>query len=130
MRKEKGIIALISLLVIAAVTLAIGISISLLSISEINMGLKGSKSGQAFHLTDSCLEEALMRLKRDENYSGGNLNVTGGSCNIIVEAAGSQKTINITADLDNIQRKIKAVTNVTVYGGRYYHEILSWEEIY
>jgi len=129
MKKEKGIIALISLLVIAAVTLAIGISISLLSISEMNMGLKGSKSGQAFHLTDSCLEEALMRLKRDENYSGGSLNIAEGLCNIIIEVNGDQRTINVTANLDNIEKRIKAVTNVTVYGGRHYHEIISWQEI-
>ena len=128
--KQSGAIALISLLIIAAVTLAIGLSLNLLGLDEMRMGFRESKSSQAFHVAESCLEEALMRLKRDANYTGGNLSIGNGSCNIVITVNGTQRTITATGTVDQLMRKIQTTVNVLNNGTTFGNETISWQEPY
>ena len=128
--KQSGTIALISLLIITAVTLAIGLSLNLLGLDEMRMGFRGSQSSQAFHVAESCLEEALMRLKRDANYTGGNLSIGNGSCNIIITADGNQRTITVSGNIDQLIRKIQTTVNVLNNGTTFGNETISWQEPY
>ena len=52
MSKQPGTIALISLLIITAVTLAIGLSMNLLGIDEMRMGFRESKSSETYHVAE------------------------------------------------------------------------------
>ena len=130
MSKQSGTIALISLLIITAVTLAIGLSLNLLGLDEMRMGFRESKSSQAFHVAESCLEEALMRLKRDANYTGGNLQIGQGSCNIVIAVNGTERTITVTGTVDQLIRKIQSVVNVLNDGTTFGNETVFWQEPY
>ena len=126
--KQSGAIALISLLIIAAVTLAIGLSLNLLGLDEMRMGFRESKSSEAFHVAESCLEEAFMRLKRDANYTGGNLSIGAGSCNIVITANGTQRIINVSGTVSQLIRKIQTTINVLNDGTTFGNETISWQE--
>jgi len=130
MLKQKGTIALISLLIITAVALAIGLSLNLLGLDEMRMGFRESKSSEAFYGAESCLEEALMRLKRDANYSGGTLQIGNGSCNIVITVNGSQRTITVSGTVNQLIRKIQTVVNVLNDGTTFGTENISWQEPY
>jgi hypothetical protein len=66
MKENKyGFVALSSLLVIAAVVLVIGISVSLLSVSEAQVSLDLLDGYKSLNLSEACAEEALLRLNNE-----------------------------------------------------------------
>jgi nitrate/TMAO reductase-like tetraheme cytochrome c subunit len=80
----KGFIALITIFIILAILLLLGLSFGLLAISETNMSLEKTKSSQAYFLANLCAEQALMKLKENTSYSGNEvININNGSCQIL-----------------------------------------------
>lgn len=96
-RKRPGAALLILVLVMGAVSIAIGTSIALGSIGELSMGFADAQSKKALSLADSCAEEALLRLGRDSTYAGATLTLGDGSCIVTVTTNGANKNIDITA---------------------------------
>ncbi len=111
---QKGYIALIAILIIVTATLAISVSINILSIGETQVGLYRQQSAQSFALADACVEEAYIRIQRDNAYAGGNLNLSFGSCTITVVSSGADRTITAAAVVDSIERRIES--EVTIVG--------------
>jgi hypothetical protein len=110
LKTNNGFIALVTVLIIFAIALLIGLSVSLLSISEAQMGLKKSQSSQSTYLANLCAEDALMKLKEDINYSGNEtIEIGGGSCQILpIEGNWTIKTI---ANFENQVKKIKIIVS-------------------
>lgn len=107
---RNGYIALVSILIVSALTLLIATSGSLLSIGESNMGLQENQAWEAFYLTTACAEDALMKLKNDLNYSGNEtLNFDNGKCTIEpLEGSGKKnRVIKVSGIIFNQTRKIK-----------------------
>lgn len=120
----KGFIALITILIILVISLILGSGISLLSINEINMGLKKNLSSQAYFLANLCAEEALMRLKEDINYPGNEtIEIEGGSCQILpIEDNWIIKAIGNSQDqVKKMRIVIQQVNPQTI--------ISSWQEV-
>ena len=69
-KHEQGFIALISILIIGAITLAVSIGVSLRSIGETKMSLDEQESHRALALSNLCAEQALIKLTSVLNYSG------------------------------------------------------------
>ena len=105
---SSGFIALVTVLIIFAIALLIGLSVSLLSIGEATMGLKKTQSSQAYFLANLCAEQALMKLKENIDYSGGEtIEIGGGNCQILpIEGNWTIKTI---ANFQNQIKKIKII---------------------
>lgn len=104
MKDSPGFIALIALIIIAAATLAIGISVNLLSVSESQMGLTFKKGQEAFMLAESCLEEALIQLRDDANYDpdGAQVVIDEIICDSIdVTGTGANRTIMVSASVSD-----------------------------
>ena len=81
---QKGFVALVTVLLVLAITLIVGLSISLLSISEAKMGLQKKQSSRAYYLANLCAEQALMNLKENPGYAGGeSIVMSDGSCDIL-----------------------------------------------
>ena len=114
LHSESGYIALIAVIIILAATLAIGLSLNVLSIGEAQSGLLRQQSVQAFGVADSCMQEAYIRIKRDGAYAGGSLNLGEGSCTITVTSNGSDRTVTVASDVDGIQRSLES--KVTIVG--------------
>ena len=109
-KNQSGFIALITVLIIFAIALLIGLSVRLLSISEAQMGLKKSQSSQAYFLANLCAEQALMKLKENINYPGNEtIEIGGGGCQIL--PIEGNWTIKTTANFQNQIKKIKIVVS-------------------
>jgi len=123
---QKGYIALIAVLIVLAVTLAIGLTLNILSIGETQAGLLKQQSAQSFTLADGCLQEAYLRIKRNNNYPGGSLNITEGSCTITVASQGPKRTITVESDINNIKRRFES--EIRIVGNNI--QVNYWQELY
>lgn len=112
--KEGGYIALVSVLIITTLVLLIASSASLLGISESDMGLQENQAWEAFYLATACVEDALMKLKDNLEYTGGEtLTFDNGTCAIeLVEGIGNEnRIIKVSGTAYNQVRKIKVEIN-------------------
>ena len=120
----KGYIAISSVLVISVIVVVIGVSVSLLSISEAQTSLGGKKGEDALNLADSCVEEALIRISED-NFLPSSLSSPQGSCDIgINSSGGGDWDFTVTADYETYQKKIR----VTAQRGAEV-SLISWKEV-
>ncbi len=87
------------LITMGAVLLFMGLS----ALSSISMGKLGLSYRRGMELrtgADSCLEEALLRLRNDWRYTQEAMDVGGIHCQIGITGSGSQKTIDINVSND------------------------------
>ena len=124
LRIQRGFIALITILIILAIVLAVGLGLSLLSISETKMSFQKYLSSQAYYLANLCAEQALMKLKEDSNYIGNEtINMENGSCSILpIEGSWTIKISATSADQVKKMRIIISQINPEIV-------IDSWSEI-
>ena len=124
---KKGFIAFTSLLVISAVTLAIAMSVSLIGINSATSSLGYQKSQGAVKIGESCLEETLLRLRNDGNFSGVSLSLGEGSCIATVSASGNTRTIWITSTIAGPPQYSKMLNAAATRVGKSI-TITSWTE--
>lgn len=113
MRKPQGVVALISLLVISAVLLAMGLTIARVGRNEVILARLFSEGEIAFDVADACVEEGASRLKDDASYAGGSFSLDDGTCVVsIADLGGGGRLIRGTG---HYQRAIRVVdANVTL----------------
>jgi len=120
----QGFIALITVIIVAAITMVVGIGVSLLSISEANIGLGTHQSSQAYYMANLCAEHALMRLKEDVSYTGDEtMNNEMGSCTIF--PVEGNWVIEVQGVSSNFVSKIRIVISQVDPS----MVINSWEEV-
>jgi hypothetical protein len=128
LRNKGGYIALVSILVITAVALAISVSISLLGVGEAKSSLDYRRGQEALKIAESCIEEALFRLRNDDTYTGGSLSIGNGSCTISVSGSGSDRTIDVVAQVLGLAQYTKKLQVTLVLAGNSVN-ITSWSEV-
>ena len=111
--KNKGYIALITVLILGAVSLAIAVSLLLLGTGSALTSYTQEQSAQARSLADACSFEALNRIAMDNNFAGTrNLSLGYGTCSFTVtNLGGANRQINATGTVGIIVRKNKITTN-------------------
>lgn len=122
---QQGVAALLTIVIISAAVLIMAFTASLLGLGELDLGFTSQKGGEALSAADSCIEEALRRLRLDSNYSGGTLNVGNGSCIINITANGNDRTITAESTIGDYHKKIQA--EATLSGSD--TAINSWQEL-
>ncbi|KKQ74295.1 MAG: hypothetical protein US94_C0008G0010 [Berkelbacteria bacterium GW2011_GWB1_38_5] len=116
---------LVAILMVTAATLAIGLAIAAIGSTQVNIALASKQSAQAYGLSESCLENTLMRMAR------ANFSVpppfTNGLGNCTIEISGSVPyQITSTGNVGKTYRKIRA----TVIINNEVINIQKWEEVY
>lgn len=108
---HSGFAALFLVVVLGGVALMIVVGVTVVGFGNIERSFLDVRSGGANTIADGCVEEALLRLRLDQNYQGGALNLNGGSCILSIEANGNEYTIRTTSTLDVAQstRTVRAV---------------------
>jgi len=102
----RGFIALITIFIILAIALLLGLSYGLLAISETDMSLEKVQSSQAYFLANLCVEQALMKLKENISYSGNEtINIDNGNCQIL--QIEGQWIIKTQGNFQNDVRKMR-----------------------
>ena len=112
-KNQAGFMALVTILVITTVALILATSASILGIGELQMGFNNKQSIESLAVADACLDEALIRLRRDNSYSSGSLNVGDNSCTITVAPSGNLRTITVESDVNDVVKKIEAQVDVS-----------------
>lgn len=126
---QRGFATLTTAVIIFFVTLALALSVQFAGIGELQTGFQNNLSSQGFSLADGCLEEAMLRLRRDSAYTGGTLNVGDDSCTIVVTGAGGTRTITSTATINSVVvREIEAEISISATPTGNLVTITSWEE--
>ena len=121
---EKGMVALLTVIIIGAATLIMALSSSLLGLGELSLGYTASKSSVVMAMTDGCLEEALYQIKLNSSYTGGTLVLDEGSCIINIVPTGDNRIVTVTGTIGNYHKKIEV--NLTLSGEQII--INSWKE--
>lgn len=121
--KQNGYAALITVLVIAVVVMAIGLTLPLGSINEIQNALSAKKNEEALNFVESCVEDALLTINNDEMPKNP-INLPEGSCDVTIDHTGPTWTLTVVATSSAHTKKVKAVVNRTAYV-----TITSWEEL-
>lgn len=99
-----------TILIITAVILTLGIGLSLRSIGEIKMGLQKSQSSGAYYLANLCAEQALMKLKENSGYAGNEtINESSGQCTIL--PIEGNWTVKVSATSSEQVKKIRIVVS-------------------
>jgi len=132
--QQRGVAALMTVIIVAAATLIIAMNASLLGLGDLEEGYTSQRGGEVFSLTDGCVEETLRHMRLDSNYGIGegdiNLSVVNGSCIINVTDLGSnQRQVVVIGTSGDYNKKIETV--VTLSGDATSGVIItlnSWEE--
>jgi len=104
---HTGYIAIVSVLVIGVVVFAIGMSVSLLSISEGQLALSGENNERALHLTEGCAEDALLRLNKTHTLPAS-IVLPEGTCTITINShVGNNWTFTVAGTLNTLTKRIQ-----------------------
>ncbi|MEI6690574.1 MAG: hypothetical protein WCL07_02375 [bacterium] len=120
----KGFAAIITLLVVLVIMVLIGMSVTLSSIGNAQMGLGYTKSENNLKLAETCIEDVLFKWNQTNILILSSTNPLG-TCTITQDnLIGNQITFTVTSTSNNYTRNIQIVatrtTNVSV---------VSWKQI-
>ena len=113
MKNQTGYIAITSVLVIAAIVLIIGTSVSLFAVNDIQSALSNKKSNESLDLVESCVEDALLRLNED-NSIPATITLPYGSCSVTINSqVGTLWTFTVSGTFISHAKSIQVVADRT-----------------
>ncbi|OHA59540.1 MAG: hypothetical protein A2589_01610 [Candidatus Vogelbacteria bacterium RIFOXYD1_FULL_46_19] len=127
-KHQQGMIALLSVLVIGAVTLVLAVGVSLRSVGETEISLAEEFTNQAQALATACAEKALSSLRLDGTYAGGEeVNLGDESCIIEVVEAPTEfsRVVKTRATVGDYHQKVL----IEVSEVRAPLQVTSWQEV-
>lgn len=125
--KERGFVALITVMIVGAIGVSVGLSLILLGLGSSRTSLSIEQSIQAKAMANACGEEALQKIRESTPFTGsGNLSLSGGTCTYTVASGGGQnRTISSTGVYGTITRKV-AISVTTINPSIV---ISAWQEV-
>lgn len=129
MKKNSGFIALLSVMIIAAVALTIGIGMLLRSIGESSMAVTNETTQRAHAAATACAEKALQNLKNSNSYPGNETLIVGiGDTCHISAIAGNGNTNRSFSTTSTISDETFGMTiNITSINPTM--QISSWQDV-
>jgi hypothetical protein len=126
MTDTRGAAALMMVLVLTAFVIILVGSVMLRGVDDLENGFSEQLSSDVLHSAESCMDEAFIRLSRDNNYTGGTLEVGEASCTIAVSGTPCGTcTVTVDATGEGFTRSLQSVVDVFIADV----DIVSWEEI-
>lgn len=113
---QKGLIALILVVMVAAMTLVYGLSVALMTIDEQTTSFGWLHTGKAESYAGACVDNALSLLRNDSNFNGNaNLSIGNITCSSTVSGSGNTRAIFSWATAtDPFGNNIVERTNINV----------------
>ena len=106
---KKGYIALTTVLVVGVVLVTIGLSVSLIAISEGQLSLSGRKNETALNLIESCVQDALLRLS-NTNALNTTITLPEGTCSLVVDSTvGTTWTFTVAGAFEGHTKKMQTI---------------------
>lgn len=116
--------ALVTLLVFMVVGVIITSAATIIILVNALSSGRIQRGEEAYYASETGIENGILRLLRDPNYSGETLTVEGGTV-VIQVTQGNPVILTATATLNNIMRKIQAQM---IYNDNML-TVSSWKEI-
>jgi uncharacterized protein with GYD domain len=117
---RKGIAALITVLSLGGLIFTISMASAILAFWA-NQNIKSIRdSNKAFYAAQSGLQDALIKLERNKDYTSSvfNLSINGtNDVSVIVSFASNQATITSTSTLSQINKKLRTVADINATTG-------------
>jgi len=118
--KLRGVAALITVLSLGGLIFTISMGSALISFWA-NQNIKSIRgSNKAFYAAQSGLQDALIKLERNKDYTTGgfNLNINGtNDVSVTVSFASGQATITSTSTLSQINKNLQAIADIDATTG-------------
>ena len=110
---NKGIMTLLSVLIIGAIGLTVAVSAMLIGINSSKNSFTILQSNQSKMLANACAEDALQQIRNFTPFAGnGNLLLTYGNCSYtVVDDGAENRTVTATGTAGSIIRKVKIIIN-------------------
>lgn len=124
---ENGYIALISVLIIGAVSLTSALVMLTTGVDNQQLSAVEKNSDQSLRLAEACIEEALQQYHDSTTYTGtNNLTLGAGTCSYTVTSTGSSsRTIDATATVNGLVKKLRVYATI---GGSSI-SVTSWQDV-
>jgi hypothetical protein len=112
--QKPGYIAILSTIILLSIIIITLLSTQLISQQSSEDTLYRRLNQEAETVAESCLEDTLIRLRDNINYSGSALNISDGYCTISITDTGvNQKTIDIEANIfAEVYRSVSATIEI------------------
>lgn len=111
--KNKGFIAILTVIALLAFSLSLIVAVTYLSIGEARSALALSQGRASLALAESCAEDALLQITRDESYTGEDYSYLGGICHTSVSQEDTVWTLDVSATKDAFTRTVQVVFDYT-----------------
>jgi len=127
---ERGVIALMTIIVIGALIMVVGISASFIGQTEIVLSGDVDSEHAARMVASACVEEAIYRLKLDESYAGGTVPIGSATCTVTVSGSGTTRTVTASATVSSHTKTLNvgALRKQNVAGNARGWTVDSWAE--
>jgi hypothetical protein len=123
---KRGAAAITVMIIVLAMALIVISTTAMIGTDNLDIGYSAQASNDALLSAESCAEEALVRLSRDSNYSGGSLTIGSAQCSIIITGVPCGNcVIDVEAVRDDYTRSVQV--GVTVTGTSI--DITDWAEV-
>lgn len=121
--RQKGFAALFFVIIILALIFAIGISVATLTLGQQIISANIAKSSQAYYAAEAGIEDSLLRLATQKQWSSPySFGVGDGSVTIeISDIIGGSRTITATGDFFNRIRKTQVVYQISAQQISFYY---------
>ena len=128
--RDRGLIALITVIIIGASLLTLGITASFIGQTEIIISGQNDREYVARTLLTSCVEEASYRLKLANTYTGGTILIGSDTCAISISGSGSTRTVVVSASSGTSTKSATVELSLKQNSGLYTTAwgISSWNE--
>jgi hypothetical protein len=122
---EKGVVAILVVLMIAAAGILLATTMSLGGIGGAQSSVSLVQGEQTLDFVEGCAEDALLNVWQNANYAGGNIARPEGTCTVGVSTSTNVYTLTVGTIAASYARTIKVV----VTRGATNLILSSWQEI-
>jgi hypothetical protein len=119
----RGSSVLISVIILSAVLLTVSLTMGYGALQTNLIRKDLGASTEAFVNVDGCAEEGLVRLNRNNAYTGESFTLDGTSCTITVTGSGPTRTMEVDATSGDYERHL--TIGIVIYTP---FQITSWLE--
>lgn len=117
---QQGFVMTLVVLLVGSIISITVIQTTLSSLNRLQLSQDALHGEALTFQRETCIQEALIQMKWNDEYIGGTLALSGGDCNISVSGSGNTRTLSVTSVINNYQDLTEI--NVTLDP----FEIVSW----
>lgn len=123
---QRGSIALISILIISAVVLILVLSMSDINMSTSYQYLNTASNKTVYYTAEACLEETIIRLEDDDNFTGTTI-IFNDDTNCTITVSGTD--IELVVNYLNYSQNYSAEISKAEVGEANNVQLLNWHKI-